>query len=530
MRKFVNPDNQAFQVALNSEIYVDKTGLVEYTNRVMDTKQALICNSRPRRFGKSITADMLTAYYSLGCDSEQLFEGTSISKTKDFKEHLNQYHVIQFDVQWCCVSAGSSKETVSYITKQVLEELYMEFPQVAFSENVTLGEALATITSKTGEKFIIIIDEWDVLIRDEVTNIEVQEEYIKFLRGLFKGTEPTKFLHLAFLTGILPIKKMKTQSALNNFDEFTMLTPAHFAPYIGFTEQEVLDLCERYSMEFEKVKRWYDGYTLGKEHLYNPNAVVNVMMRGEYQSYWSKTGTYESILPLINMNFDGLKTTIIQMLSGAEVEVDSNTFQNDMVSFRNKDDVLTLLIHLGYLAYDQTKRRAFIPNEEIRQEFVAATKNRKWNELIQFQQESEELLEATLAMDCEAVAEGIENIHTQFASTIQYHNENSISSVLTIGYLAAMQYYFMPIRELPTGRGFADYVFLPKPEYKEEMPALLVELKWNQKAYTALEQIKEKQYVQAIKNYTGDILFVGISYDKKTKKHECAIEGYRIEA
>lgn len=524
MGKFLNPDNSAFCVALNSEIYVDKTGLLSYTNKVMNTKQAMICNSRPRRFGKSITADMLSAYYSRGCDSEQIFAGRKISVEKDFREHLNKYDVIHFDVQWCCMDAGAATKTVSYITQNVLNELKLEFPQVSFSEGHTLGGALSDVTHATGRKFIIIIDEWDVLIRDEAANTVVQDEYIDFLRGLFKGTEPTKFLHLVFLTGILPIKKVKTQSALNNFDEFTMLEPDMFASYIGFTEDEVKELCIRYNQDFEDVKRWYDGYVLGNYQVYNPKAVVSVMLRGAFRSYWSKTGTYESILPLINMDFDGLRTAIITMLSGDSVKVKTASFQNDMVTFKNKNDVLTALIHLGYLAYDQNKRTAFIPNEEIRIEFEEALEEIRWNELINFQKESKELLEATLDMDDEAVAEGIEKIHMQFASTIQYNDENSLSSVLTIAYLSAMQYYFMPIREMSTGRGFADYVFLPKPEYAGEMPALLVELKWNKKAKTALQQIKEKKYVQAVSNYTGNIMLVGLSYDKKSKEHECVIE------
>ena len=251
-------------------------------------------------------------------------------------------------------------------------------------------------------------------------------------------------------------------------------------------------------------------------------------MWGEFQSYWSQTGTYESILPFINMDFDGLKTAIIQMLSGGRVEVDVNTFRNDMVSFQNKDDVLTLLIHLGYLAYDQVKGVAFVPNEEIRQEFQAAVKQKNWDELIRFQKESKALLDATLNMEAEKVAQGIEKIHTEFASAIQYNDENSLSSVLAIGYLAAMQYYFMPIREMPAGKGFADYVFLPKPEYIEEMPALLVELKWNQKAETALQQIKERKYVQGVSGYTGKILLVGIAYDKKSKEHACVIESCQV--
>lgn len=526
MGLFVNPGNDAFQMALNSEIYVDKTGLLEYTNRVMDTKQAFICNSRPRRFGKSTTADMLVAYYSCGCDSRQIFEETAISQAETFHQHLNQYDVIRLDIQWFLASPESVESLVERINKSVVTELREHYPDELQSQTVSLAEGMSRIHEATGKKFVVVIDEWDVLIREEAEDAKVQKEYIDFLRTLFKGSHPTEFLHLAYLTGILPIKRVKTQSALNNFYEFSMLSAKTMAQYIGFTEEEVRALCQRYHQDFERVKCWYDGYRLGKFHVYNPNAVINLMLWGEFQSYWSQTGTYESIIPFINMDFDGLKTAIIQMLSGGTVEVDVNTFRNDMVSFQNKDDVLTLLIHLGYLAYDQVKGIAFIPNEEIRQEFQAAVKKKKWDEFLQFQQESKELLDATLNGEAWKVAQGIERIYTQFASSIQYNDENSLSSVLTIGYLAAMQYYFMPIREMPTGRGFADYVFLPKPEYIEEIPALLVELKWNTKAETALKQIKEKRYVEGISGYTGKILLVGIAYDKKSKEHECVIEEY----
>ena len=226
------------------------------------------------------------------------------------------------------------------------------------------------------------------------------------------------------------------------------------------------------------------------------------------------------------MDFDGLKTAIIEMVSGASVEVDVGSFQNDVENIVNKDDVLTYLIHMGYLAYSSVNRMAFVPNEEIRQELIRATKRKEWNEMLKFQQESEDLLDATLDMDGKEVAKQIEKIHNEYVSVIQYNNENSLSSVLAIAYLSAMQYYFKPIRELPTGRGFADFVFVPKPEYKADYPALIVELKWNQNVSTALNQVKDKKYVSSILNYTGDILLVGINYDKSSKKHDCLIESY----
>ena len=390
-----------------------------------------------------------------------------------------------------------------------------------------MPEAMSEIYTVTGNKFIVIIDEWDILIRDEANNRDEQENYINFLRGMFKGTEPTRFISLAYLTGILPIKKMKTQSALNNFDEFTMLDAGALASYIGFTELEVQKLCDKYHKDFAEVKRWYDGYVLENQQVYNPKAVVSVMLRGNFQSYWSQTGTYEVVVPLINMDFDGLKQAIIEMVSGSTVEVDTGTFQNDTVSFSSRDDVITYLIHLGYLAYDQRKQCAFIPNEEIRQELLAATKKTKWNELQEFEYQSEQLLEATLDREETLVADYIEQIHMEYASAIQYHNENSLSSVLTIAYLSAMKYYFKPIRELPTGRGFSDFVFIPKEEYRVDYPALVVELKWNKSAHTALQQIKDKKYPESLLQYTGNILLVGINYDKKSKAHECVIEEYK---
>ena len=524
--RFFNSKVNAFQDVLNSKIYIDKTGLLEYTNSVIDTTSKFICNSRPRRFGKSITADMLTAYYSRSLDTEEIFEKLEIGKTADFRKHLNQYDVIHIDVQWCIEPAGGADQVITFITRNVIEELRETYEKELPEGTSSLPDALSQISAKTGKKFILILDEWDVLIRDEAANQKIQDEYINFLRGLFKGTEPSKYIHLAYLTGILPIKKIRTQSALNNFSEFTMLDAKVFAKYTGFTEEEVQALCRTYNRDFEKVKRWYDGYLLEEYQVYNPKAVVEVMTWNKYQSYWSETGTYESIVPMINLDFDGLKTAMIELMAGGAVKVDISTFQNDMVNFSDKDDVLTYLIHLGYLGYDQQRETAFVPNEEIRLELTKAVKRKKWNEWISFQKESDELLDATLDGDAESVAEKVKEIHMAYTSVIRYHDENSLSSVLSIAYLSAMQYYFKPVREMPTGRGFADFVFLPKPEYMQQYPALVVELKWNKSAQTALNQIVDKKYPESLRQYTGEILLVGINYDKKSKKHECGIERY----
>ena len=529
MGRFVNPDNSAFQVALNSKIYVDKTGLIKYTNSVLDTMDGYICNSRPRRFGKSYTANMLAAYYSKGCDSEAMFSGLEISRDPAFREHLNKYDVIHIDIQWFLANCEDVNDIVFTITDSVLDELRDLYPGVIPSEVRSLPEALSRVKERTDQKFVIIIDEWDVLIRDEDASEKIQEEYINFLRGIFKGTEPTKYIQLAYLTGILPIKKEKAQSALNNLDEFTMLQAFNLAPYIGFTETEVRQLCEEYGRDFDKVKKWYDGYLLDGQQIYNPRAVVSVMQKGKFRSYWSETGSYEVVIPLIGMNFDGLKTAIIEMISGVEVKVNASIFKNDPAKIKCKDDVITYLIHLGYLAYNEGNGTAFIPNEEIRQELSTAVASSNWSEMLSFQQESEQLITATLQCDEKKVAETVEEIHSNYASIIKYNDENSLSSTLAIAYLGTMKYYFKPVRELPTGVGFADIIYIPKPEYKETYPALVVELKWNRNAQTALQQIKDRKYPDSITSYTGNILLVGINYDEKTKTHECVIEKYNKE-
>ena len=529
MGRFVNPDNSAFQVALNSKIYMDKTGLLEYTNSVLDTPEAYICNSRPRRFGKSYTANMLAAYYSKGCDSEKMFDGLTIGKSSDFKKHLNKYDVIHIDVQWFLSSCADIKSIISYITQSVLEELKEYYPEVLPNEVLTLADALSRIRNSTGQKFIVIIDEWDILIRDEATNKAVQEEYIYFLRGLFKGTEPTKYIQLAYLTGILPIKKEKTQSALNNFDEFTMVSAGTLAPFIGFTEEEVKGLCEEYAMNFEEVKAWYDGYDLishsrfgdKRYSIYSPKSVVEAMLRHKFGTYWNRTETYEALKIYIQMNMDGLKDSVIQMLAGEGVRINTGTFSNDMTTFATKDDVLTLLVHLGYLTYNSETEKVTIPNKEVSQEYLNAISTMDWYEVMRSVENSRKLVEALWNQDAKVVAAGIENVHDEI-SILQYHDENSLSCTIHLAFYFAREYYTI-IRELPTGKGFADICMIPRKIHADK-PAVIIELKWDKDAEGAIAQIKEKKYVKSLEDYKGNLLLAGINYDKKTKTHTCVIE------
>ena len=529
---YLNPGNEQFTVSVNSELYVDKTELIKYTNSRIGKDRPLICSSRPRRFGKTMAVTMLSAYYSKGCNSENLFAGLKISQNEFFKVHLNKYNVIFLDIQWMYGNAleemrrNSFVEVVSYIQEQVISELRKEYPECVLDTDISLPSVLAKINAKTKEQFIIIIDEWDCLFREDKNNENLQKEYINLLRGLFKGAPSGAFLKLAYITGILPIKKYGTQSALNNFREHTMVSPRQMAEYVGFTETEVKAICKGHAMPFKEMQRWYDGYYFEKiGHIYSPNSVIEAVDSGEFGNYWSGTETYESLMTYIAMDFDGLRQLIVDMLGGQECSIDVESFQNDITSFNSADDVITLLIHMGYMAYDSKMKKAFIPNDEVRSVFLRAIRNNGWKEVMKAISASEALLKATLAMDEKTVAQMIQEVHMQSSSSLIYNNELSLSSVIALAYYSACRDYTL-IREMPAGNGFADIVFLPKRTSLN--PALVLELKWDKTAEGAISQIKSKGYVKALKEYKGNILLVGINYEKKNKKHECRIERFEM--
>lgn len=522
MGNYLNIGNGGFR-SIRKGLYVDKTGLISYVNETLGTMKKLTCVSRPRRFGKSFAAQMLCAYYDRSCDSRELFEGLEISRDPSFERYLNQYDVIYLDITWFLSTLqGDKEEIVAYIQKQVIQELDEAYPGTAATCGESLPETLLKISAATGNKFIFIIDEWDALFREAKNNETLQKEYIQLLRGLFKSSLTDKMIEAAYMTGILPIKKYGTQSAMTDFAEYTMIAPKKLAEYVGFTETEVRQLCETYGMDFSEAKRWYDGYSFGRAgSVYNPNAIAMAMEDGEYGSYWTRTETYESLKVYIDMDFDSLKEDIMLMLGGQRCPVDVISFQNDMTNIQSRDDVLTLLIHLGYLAYDAKTKSVGIPNEEIRQEFVSAVKNGRHAELAGLIKESDMLLWHTINMEAEAVAAAVEKAHSVWTTPLFYNNEQALRSVIRFAYISCID-QFQEIQELPAGTGYADIVYLPKKG--SDMPLLVVELKWNRTADGAVRQIRDRKYAEAFEGYGRGMLLVGISYDEKTKRHECVIE------
>jgi hypothetical protein len=517
---YLNPDNKGFRQAIRSEIYVDKTGMIKYTNKCLNTEQKYICVSRPRRFGKSMALKMLAAYYSRGCDSAELFQGYAIKRDKTFLEHLNQYDVIFLNMQQFLIRA-KNQEVTEYLERVVIAEIRKAYGELFPEEETILAAVLEQIYAETGKEFVFLIDEWDCVMRERQESEELQKQYLDFLRNLLKDQS---YVALAYMTGILPVKKYGVHSALNMFSEYSMTDQYALEEYTGFTEREVKELCARFNMDFVETGSWYDGYMLTEfRHVYNPKSVVEAMRRHKFSNYWTSTETYDALKPYMEMNFDGLRSDIVRMLGGECIKVNTLSFQNDMRNFRTKDDVLTLLIHLGYLAYDSENEEAFIPNKEIIREFENAMSVGGWQEVMRVLKASERLLEDTLNGDGQRVAEALDKAHTEVASILTYNDENSLSCAIGLAYYSARKDYRL-IREFPTGRGFADVVFLPLPH--TDKPALVVELKYDKTVETAMKQIKDRHYTQALERYCGEILLVGINYNKENanKPHTCAIE------
>lgn len=525
---YLNPGNTGFQRITESE-YVDKTGMLRLINEAIGKTRNLICVSRPRRFGKSYAAQMLCAYYDRTCDSKRLFDKFEIAENPDFEKYLNRYDVIYVDMA-TLVGNVEPHKIVKYLSENITEELLTAYP--GLEKGNTLVETLIRAVEKSGIQFIMIIDEWDAPIREVP---EVENEYLMFLRALFKGSGTTaRIFAAAYMTGILPIKKSGSQSAVSDFTEYTMLDPREYAQYVGFTEEEVRRECEKLGRSFESMKKWYNGYTVGGcQSIYNPYSVMQALETGKYQSYWKKSSAAETLLTYIDMDLDGLQADIVRLIAGERVVVDTSFFDNDVASFKEKDDVLTLLIHLGYLTYDEINDSyeneeaqqltgiAWVPNEEVRTEFERILRRASHKNLITLVQKSDQLLADTIAGNEEAVAKVIQEVHdSQYAPTF-YNNEQSLRAVVKMAYISCLDQY-AKLEELPSGHGIADVIFLPN--RRSPLPVMIIELKWNKSGEGAIRQIKEKKYPKVLENYGGEIVLVGISYDPKTKQHRCTIE------
>ena len=529
MALYLNVGNESFQESLNSLIYVDKSPLIEILNKSIKTKNKYFCLSRPRRFGKSVTAQMICSYYAKGQDCSPLFDDLKIASFDDYKKHLNQYDAISINISDEFSRASHNvKSMTDILTKSIVRELKEEYPNCVISSPEFLDLTLQEVYNFSKVPFVFVIDEWDCIMREKKEDPDSLKQYLEWLKAIFKDKP---YVGLAYMTGILPVKKYGSHSALNMFTEYSMTEPLNLGQYIGFTENEVKDICKQHDVAFNQMQQWYDGYSFKDvPHIYNPNSVVNAATYKKFISYWTKTETFESLQEYIDMNMEGLRDDIVKLIAGEDVIVDVSTFSNDMVTFHSKDDVLTLLIHLGYLAIKGSTNLGVIvhiPNEEIKLEFKTCVKNNnRYAGVYDLIKNTDVLLNEIWSLNSEAVAKIFDEAHQDHTSILTYNNENSLANVIAISLFLSTTNTYNVVRELPTGKGYADLVYLPKPSVNK--PALLIELKFDKSALTAITQIKEKNYLQFFKDYKGEVLLVGINYSKDTKTHQCIIERAQI--
>lgn len=525
---YLNPGNENFRRTIASGKYVDKTMMIAAMNTFIDKGNNYVCISRPRRFGKTIAGNMISAYYSKGCDSRELFLPYKIARDADFDSEdgrRNKQNVIKIDMNSEYQNTLEKQNLIRRLTRKIKGELQESFPDIRIEADDSLSESLLAVYAKKGETFIIIIDEYDVLVREKVSR-ELFDEYLSFLNGLFKSDTLRPAIQLAYLTGILPVVRDKIQSKLNNFREYTILDALELAEFIGFTSDEVKELCEDNQMDYEECKRWYDGYSQNGFEIYNPESVVMCMETKKYGSFWGKTSTYEAIAERIRQNFEGTKDAVIRMMAGENVDVSVERYMNTMDSFSSRDDLFTYLIHIGYLAYNEEDGTCRIPNWEVRKEwYFAIETNPEYAETNEIIEASKEQLSETINGNADAVAKALDVSHIHVTSNRSYNNEDALQSAIYLAYLYALNKYTI-VKEMTTGKGFADVVFIP---FVENYPAMVIELKRNNSAESAISQIREKRYFDSLSHYHGDLLFVGINYDEKEKTHRCKIEQFRKE-
>ena len=538
---YVNPGNTKFIKKLNSKIYVDKSLMINELNELIETDDGFVCMSRARRFGKTMMTNLMSAYYSKNCDSREIFERLKLSKQEGWDRYLNSINVIQIDLQSFYSDAKDKSQTIQILQNNVVEELREQFPNVEVPTSSSIAKALSIIHKELSETFVIIIDEYDVLIRDKNVPASLCNEYIEFLNALFKSNTTQEAISLAYLTGILPILRETVQSKLNNFAEYTMLKPGPFAQYFGLTSKEVKEICQKHNVDFEMCKLMYDGYSFKKSrkelcqpdddgepliHIFNPYSVVQAVTQDEFSNYWTTTSALESITLYIDANIAGIQDDIKSMLKEEKgIKINVRLYNNNVEHFTTKDEVFTYLIHLGYLAYDPTNGTCHIPNGEIKQAWLdIISKSTGFEAIRQMLDTGRALIEATENGDFEAVAKALDDSHADISNPLTYNRESSMQSAILMAYFYARKDYLV-FSELASGSGYADVVLVPTFVQK---PVIIIELKKDGEPSTAIEQIKSRNYAHAFRYHSGrEAVLVGVTYDAESKQHRCLIE--RVE-
>ena len=520
MAIYLNPNNEGFRMTLAGDIYIDKTMLISELNKFIDKGNKYVCISRPRRFGKTIATNMMGAYYSKGCDSRELFKDLKISKADNYEEYLNKLNFISIDVASEYQNSLDKDQMLTYLTDAIRKEFRAQFPNVEFTSNSSIANCIQNVYAATGERFVIILDEYDCLVRDEFGS-DLFADYLKFLNGLFKSNTLRPAIALAYITGILPVVRDRVQSKLNNFREYTILESYELSEYVGFTNDEVVPLCEKYGVDYKRCKKEYDGYRLADFEVFNPESVVMCVTTKNFGNFWGRTSTFRVISDRLEHNFQGMKDDVIKMIAGENVEVDPETYLNTMTDFISKDDAFTYLMHVGYLAYNKEDSTCRIPNMEVRKDWHRAVSILPdYSATDQIIKASREAWNALLQKDQDAVAKALDESHIHVTSHRNFENEAALASAVYIAFVYALNSY-TAIKEVSAGKGIADVLYVPI-YADDEHPAVIIELKHEKSTSKALEQIKNKEYFRPFDDYKGKILLVAINYNDD-KTHSCEI-------
>ncbi len=508
-----NKPFENYKELVGSKYFIDKSLIIEKLSERVNTSDKYVCITRPRRFGKSSVVAMLGAYYSKVVESKEVFDKLKISKTEDYDKHINKYNVINISFNRIPDENKNYDNYINLIRSTLIDDLKSGYPEVEFKSYFTISDMLLA----TNDKFIFIFDEWDYIFNNHLF-VEHQNDFLEFLRNLLKD-QP--YVALAYMTGVLPIKKYSSGSALNMFDEFTMLNDMLYGDYFGFTEEEVKGLCSRQSrLTFDELKEWYNGYCSEEGiQLYNPRSVVKALQSQKCKSFWTSTGAMNEVLEYLRYNILAVRDDVIKMIAHESIMMFiDEEFRAGQEAPKSKEEIYSAMIILGFLSYHEGILK--IPNKEIMREFEKALKDQSFGYVAQILKSSEVMLNATLNEDEKVVENILHEIHNSEIPILQYNDENSLSCVLTLAYLSARDSYRVE-REEKTGKGYADFTFYPR---RKNDTAFIVELKKDEVPEVAIQQIKEKEYAQKMLREYERILAVAICYDSKKKVHQCKIE------
>lgn len=527
---------EAYRKVKNSPYFVDKTHILTKIIPRIETSENCLCITRPRRFGKSVIANMMAAFFSKGCNAEELFNGSQISLCDNYKSQMNQYNVISLSLNRIPNNCTSYRQYIERIESRLKRDLIHSFPAADICEQDALWDILTDIyAQENSAKFIFILDEWDYIFHRDFVTEEDKASYIDFLSNLLKD-QP--YVSLAYMTGILPIAKYSSGSELNMFAEYTMAAEELYSEYFGFTEKEVDILFEKYlqnepnpQVAREGLRIWYDGYhTKSGERVYNPHSVVLALTNNNLGNYWTSSGPYDEIYYYVQHNIAAVQDDLAQMISGIPVPAKISEYAATSMRLSTKEEIFSAMVVYGFLTYENGC--VSIPNKELMDRFnEMLMKEQSLGYIYQLAQKSEKMLSATLAGDTDMMTEILEYAHNTESPLLSYSSEAELTMIVNLVYLQARDRYRIE-REDKAGIGYVDFIFYP--EINQKADGIILELKVDHTAEEAIQQIKEKKYLTKFQGklgqkprYTGRILGVGIAYYKDTKKHECKIEVLR---